>query len=410
MIFYLFLTLFVSSLQAFEPPPSAEQTVQEKIGQLQERFINNQKMIEKKSAIIAERLIADYQMGEYPNMPAFAATVRSLGNQLTPQTLINIFNSLPYTANAISLAYLLKDLPVMRDPQINEWLQVNHKKLKSNEELIAVVSGSKNDEEIDLERLQELLKDRNINLNILRSGFNIECKNLLGEVNEVPIINQVTALMLAAWKIEPKAVRLLLKAGADVTIQDKDGNTALDYAVRDIINDYDDPDDPIVPEFKEVVSMLLTAGAGLPEERQAHALMRVVSIAKLKALLDLDFDPNATLKTGYTPLMHVAAYNQKEKAKILIDAHAYVNAADSAGNTALIEAANNIDDDDLEITHYLLVAGADLTKKNILNEDARYFAKRNGYHKIQCYLEEALARRGIKRKISSHQKLSFNKI
>jgi len=44
--------------------------------------------------------------------------------------------------------------------------------------------------------------------------------------------NGITPLMVSAWKGRENIVNYLLKSGADPTVQDPQGNTALDYAVR----------------------------------------------------------------------------------------------------------------------------------------------------------------------------------
>lgn len=89
-----------------------------------------------------------------------------------------------------------------------------------------------------------------------------------------------------------------------------------------------------------------------------------------KALIVRDADVN---KPGWTPLHYAATGGHVDVLQLLIDHHAYIDAASPNGSTPLMMAAMYGTDDAVRL---LLSAGADSTLKNGLGLTALDFAKR----------------------------------
>jgi ankyrin repeat protein len=112
-------------------------------------------------------------------------------------------------------------------------------------------------------------------------------------------IKGCTALMYASMEGHTEDVKLLIEAGADVNLQDKDGYTALMCASE--------------IRYTESVGLLLEAGA----------------------------DVNVQDSSGYTALMVASEYGCIGVAKLLLEAGADVNVRDNYGYTALELAKRN---------------------------------------------------------------------
>lgn len=89
-----------------------------------------------------------------------------------------------------------------------------------------------------------------------------------------------------------------------------------------------------------------------------------------KALIVRDADVN---KPGWTPLHYAATGGHVDVLQLLLDHHAYIDAASPNGSTPLMMAAMYGTDDAVRL---LLSAGADSTLKNGLGLTALDFAKR----------------------------------
>lgn len=112
-------------------------------------------------------------------------------------------------------------------------------------------------------------------------------------------LNDRPALMAYVWRDSKDRVEKLLAHGADVTLQDADGDTALHGAAQ--------------TGNVEIVRMLLDKGA----------------------------NPNAKNKQGGTPLMWAAVYGNVEAARLLLDRGADASLKDIDGITAAEWAERN---------------------------------------------------------------------
>ena len=155
-----------------------------------------------------------------------------------------------------------------------------------------------------------------------------------------------------------EVVKVLLSAGADVNMKDKDGNTALMWAAW--------RGDP------EVIQALLSANLHLNDgnARGETALLLAIQAAHqgvvrrddnegIKVLLSAGVDVNAARPDGETALMKAAWSGEVEIVKFLLSAGANPNAVDKDGNTVLYWANKNaVLESRPEIVHLLEEAGA----------------------------------------------------
>lgn len=103
--------------------------------------------------------------------------------------------------------------------------------------------------------------------------------------------------------------------------------------------------------------------------------------AMVRRLITRDADVN---KPGWTPLHYAASGGHVEVIRILLDAHAYIDAESPNGTTPLMMAARYGSD---EAAFALLDAGADATLKNALGMDARAFALGAGRDRLAAQID-----------------------
>lgn len=143
----------------------------------------------------------------------------------------------------------------------------------------------------------------------------------------------------AAELDDVKAVRALLRQGADVNAAQGDGMTALHWAAEN--------------GNVELTKILLSAGANVAavtrigDHTPLHLASRVGHASVIRALLKAGADPNATTTTGgATPLHFAAGPGGAEAVTVLLHHGADVNATESSwGQTPIMWAAayNRVD-------------------------------------------------------------------
>lgn len=210
----------------------------------------------KETASFFERLPAELQ-GEirnyalkgmqYPDIGALANSIIAMQDRNSAQSLIKIFESLPYIANAIDLSEKLHGLKIMKNPEIIAWTSTAKKRLELGEELYEAVLDNSS------QKFEDALKNKNINLNwqneadgfsplmnavynnripmmkaLLQAGAN---PNLQDSIGETALFKE--ALFLRPEVLRPEEnIKLLLAAGSNPNIKNEDGDTAYDLAVR----------------------------------------------------------------------------------------------------------------------------------------------------------------------------------
>lgn len=214
-------------------------------------------------------------------------------------------------------------------------------------------------------RLNQQLVDAASNGNVA------EIKNLIAEGADVNCCKdggKGTPLMIAAFHAQAEAVRLLLDSGADVSLQDRDGKTALHKATAQCR-----------PEGLKTVEMLLEGGADLnAKDRQGNKPwiwafnvpkhmwrackpMRQLLFTYSKRQAPKQSDETAHSDSSYYQkemnLILTYQVGDVEEMEMLIAAGADVNCCKDEGNgTPLMKAAFHRD---VESVRFLLNAGAD---------------------------------------------------
>ncbi len=177
-------------------------------------------------------------------------------------------------------------------------------------------------------------------------------------------------LMLACQAGKTDIVKLLLKHGARVNHQNKNGQTPLIIAVQN--------------GHKEIAQMLIEANAdlNLATTEQVTALHWASSkgfaeIAEL--LLAHGAEVNSLTTDGWTALMLACQRGHLEVAQALLDAHAHIHITDADKAISLVAACGN---GHLKTAQLLLAHGADVNGASNNNLTSLLFAVHGGYREL----------------------------
>ncbi len=156
----------------------------------------------------------------------------------------------------------------------------------------------------------------------------------------------MTPLMIAVYNGHLDCVTYLINRGADVTLQDASGRTALDYA-------------------RDTAMVDLLRGVGLTAvkslDEQLRDAVKRGDVAAVRNLLARGAKVSAVDSDSRTALVLAAANGDTVAAKMLESGTLNINALDPNGNTLLMRNVTN-----LEIVFAAIQAGADI---NIQNEN-----------------------------------------
>lgn len=167
-----------------------------------------------------------------------------------------------------------------------------------------------------------------------------------------------TPLMLACWKSNLQAARLLIEYGSDVNVKDSSGSSALMHVIR-------------MPEFmrrdggrKSLVRLLIDAGADVNTSDHRLCALSVAARGQTKEdteivemLVNANADVDLVSSGGRTPLMMCGS---AETARVLLKNGARVNAEDECGQIALMYHLDN-----LAIMKVLVENGADIYHRDL---------------------------------------------
>jgi ankyrin repeat protein/signal recognition particle receptor subunit beta len=190
-----------------------------------------------------------------------------------------------------------------------------------------------------------------------------------------------TVLMTAVEKEDLTSLQVLLRAGADVTLRDKHGHTALHLALFE-------------RKSQPSVKVLIAKKEALNSVDGEHRTALMTAVAKqdinsLQILLQAGADPTVKDENGHTALYN-ALFQIKSYsvAQILVDNKAALNAMDGDGKTALMIAAEKVDVPSLQL---LLHAGADITLRDKTDRTVLHYAAELGLHDAAMLLLEKQA-------------------
>ena len=161
-----------------------------------------------------------------------------------------------------------------------------------------------------------------------------------------------------------KQVQALMDAGFDPNTINAAGQSGLIFAIsKGAVNS------------ALLLSQTKTLKADYRNDKDENALM-LASLFGMKevaeVLINRDSDIN---KPGWTPLHYAASRGQAPILRLLIDRHAYIDAASPNGTTPLMMAAMYGNDESVQL---LLDSDADPTLKNALGLNALDFARQYG--------------------------------
>ncbi|XP_034467329.1 B-cell lymphoma 3 protein homolog isoform X1 [Hippoglossus hippoglossus] len=176
-----------------------------------------------------------------------------------------------------------------------------------------------------------------------------------------------TPLHLAVITQQPEIVDVLLKAGADPTALDRNGQTALhlccEYNQRECLS-------VVLSRSSSPMCLEIRNYEGLSPLHVA-VLQGHKDLARM--LLDAGSDINAMdIKSGQSPLMHAVENNNADMVHFLIENGCDVNSQSYSGNTALHGACGR---GQVDTVRLLLKSGADSSLKNYHNDTAVMVAR-----------------------------------
>lgn len=188
----------------------------------------------------------------------------------------------------------------------------------------------------------------------------------------------MTALMWACLNKKRELAEVLIDAGADISIKDKNGDTALHYMLYFHFSEANNSD-LIIKILNNIDDQILQ------KINISTALASAVggSTKVVKKLIDKKADVNWRSTFGSTPLI-LAARRNEETTQILIDAKADVNLQNKFGDTALLNACKNYSEN---IAIKLIDAGADVDFKNENNEIAIAYINDFNLTKVLLHLK-----------------------
>ncbi len=207
------------------------------------------------------------------------------------------------------------------------------------------------------------------------------------DINQGMTPTGYTPLMISAQRAHTAIVQILLSKGADVSIVDNDGSTALHFtAISDKTGQ------------PAVIALLVEAGADLGAmtslgHTPLHMAAQHGNLEVTTALVKAGSDPQATTNDGCTALHLAAQDGHVEVARALVKAGIDPQAKAFVGLTSMHLAAQN---GHVEVVRALTDAGADLRAMTSTGTTPLHLAAQQGHSEISASLMEAGVHLNIK--------------
>ncbi|CDK31054.1 ankyrin repeat domain-containing protein [Candidatus Babela massiliensis] len=283
--------------------------------------------------------------------------------------------------NCFSDEYLIEIIKILKQERFKYLFNSTKAQFKSDDSNLSL-------EELDT-KLINILKQCKISeedkkevIRLLLLGANIDVQDKDGN----------TALIIAAKKPNSDIIRILIASGANVNAQNKDANTALMEAIHEYWNPF------YYDYYKDIVKLLIANGAdvNLKNNKGQTALMW----ASYKGLIEIF---NALIVAGadiyvqdndkITPLIWAASGQGKKRPifELFISRGLNVNAKTNNGNTTLMFASRN---DDLDSVKFLIESGAEVNAKNNEGRTALMFASAHTFDKYKKNMVKFLIESG----------------
>lgn len=416
--FFVFSLIPLFVISAERPPqklPTFMQMIQEETNKQNTQELR--KYLARLPQDVRRIVFVEHLLSLYPNITKMAQQINALKDIVTPNMLLELFEKLPYTSNAITLANFLKQLqlPLIQNSAVQDWLRIASSKLVMGYELY--VAGLRNNEK----EIKRLLENKNIDLN-WKSHYefqrplisamrnkNLSIVKLLLNAGTDPNIIRYSLPILRDESYssyldrQTNACKLLLSAGAEVDGQDNHGKTALISACE-----YGDDNNFLMCNVKE----LLAAGAdpNVQDNSGKTALIYASTnplhimgwngpIEKIQLLLAYGANPNIQDRNGESALFYSFEFTDGKITQLLLEHGANPNIQDNEGNTALM-ASIILSHRRIRNWHgpiapveYLLAHGANPDIINNAGQTARDIAVQKHFDEIVKLLDEASAAR-----------------
>ena len=203
------------------------------------------------------------------------------------------------------------------------------------------------------------------------SGANVNAVNKLG----------MTASMYAACTNNALALEQLLAHGADIRLQNNDGDNAPSLAIKN-----------------EASDVLATFGHAAISEKMLCSAAQKGDVACVSALISKGMKVNQANKEGLTALVLAALHGHANVVKLLLAKGADINAFTGDGQTALMSAVQK---NHPIVVEHLLQSGADPSIAPHIGGHALHLAKSLGFQEVIKVFQKA----GISEKIISEIKV-----
>lgn len=199
-------------------------------------------------------------------------------------------------------------------------------------------------------------------------------------ISTEPSVNE--QLLQAAKKCDLEQIKTLTAHGADVNAKDKEGRTALMWAVdrRNLLGLRFEliPNEAYKIDYWRSVNLdlrkyLVNQGEHVSAKHDLGYtapiwVLQTAAVAIAKYLVDQGADVNAKDSEGYTVLMYAVRTQDLVIVKYLVDQGADMNVKDGCGLTALMGAVQS---GNLAIVNFLVDHGADVNARGVSCENAK---------------------------------------